>query len=61
MIRWLGRVTIDVDAAHAPVTATNFLKYVQGSFYDGGRFHRTVRHDTETRTDVPTSRGRLAF
>jgi hypothetical protein len=49
----LGRVTIDVDAAHAPVTATNFLKYVQGGFSDGGRFHRTVRPDTETRTDVP--------
>ena len=49
----LGRVTIDVDVAHAPVTAANFLKYVQGGFYDGGRFHRTVRPDTETRTDVP--------
>jgi hypothetical protein len=49
----LGRVTIDVDVAHAPVTAANFLEYVQGGFYDGGRFHRTVRPDTETRTDVP--------
>ena len=49
-----GRVTIGVDVARAPVTATNFLKYVQGGFYDGGRFHRTVRPDTETRTDAPS-------
>jgi peptidyl-prolyl cis-trans isomerase A (cyclophilin A) len=49
----LGRVTIEVDVARAPVTAANFLQYVRGGFYDGGRFHRTVRPDTETRTDVP--------
>ena len=48
-----GRVTIAVDRAHAPVTTENFLKYVSGGFYDGGRFHRTVRPDTEPRRDVP--------
>lgn len=49
----LGRVTVEVDVARAPATATNFLKYVNGGFYDGGRFHRTVRPDTENRTDFP--------
>jgi peptidyl-prolyl cis-trans isomerase A (cyclophilin A) len=49
----LGRITIEVDRAHAPGTADNFLKYVEGGFYDGGRFHRTVRPDTEPRRDVP--------
>lgn len=49
----LGRVTIEVDVARAPITAANFLKYVRGGFYDGGRFHRTVRPDTETGADVP--------
>jgi peptidyl-prolyl cis-trans isomerase A (cyclophilin A) len=49
----LGRITIEVDAAHAPGTASNFLKYVRGGFYDGGRFHRTVRPSTEVRRDVP--------
>jgi peptidyl-prolyl cis-trans isomerase A (cyclophilin A) len=49
----LGRVTIAVDTARAPVTAANFLKYVTGGFYDGGRFHRSVRSDTETRRDAP--------
>jgi peptidyl-prolyl cis-trans isomerase A (cyclophilin A) len=28
--------------ARAPVNAANFLKYVDGGFYNGGVFHRTV-------------------
>jgi peptidyl-prolyl cis-trans isomerase A (cyclophilin A) len=48
----LGRITLEVDVARAPITAANFLKYVDGGFYDGGRFHRAVRPDTERRTDV---------
>jgi peptidyl-prolyl cis-trans isomerase A (cyclophilin A) len=39
----LGTITIAVDVAHAPGTSANFLKYVNEKFYDGGRFHRTVR------------------
>jgi peptidyl-prolyl cis-trans isomerase A (cyclophilin A) len=38
----LGELEIDVDAAHAPLTAANFLRYVDGKHYDGGAFHRTV-------------------
>ena len=38
-----GDIVVEVDAARAPVTAANFLRYVDGGFYDGGRFHRTVR------------------
>ena len=49
----LGGFTVEVDAAHAPITAANFLKYVDDGFYDGGRFHRAVRPDTERRTDFP--------
>ena len=49
----LGRFTVEVDAAHAPITAANFLKYVDDGSYDGGRFHRAVRPDTELRTDFP--------
>src|SRR5687767_4564315 len=49
----LGTITIEVNVAKAPVTAANFLKYVDGGLYTGGRFHRTVRPDTETRKDVP--------
>jgi peptidyl-prolyl cis-trans isomerase A (cyclophilin A) len=49
----LGPITIEVEGARAPITTANFLKYVHGGFYDGGRFHRTVRPNTETRADVP--------
>jgi peptidyl-prolyl cis-trans isomerase A (cyclophilin A) len=48
-----GAIEIEVDVARAPVTAANFLRYVDEGAYDGGRFHRTVRPDTETREDFP--------
>ena len=38
-----GSITIEVDAARAPITAANFLRYVDAGAYHGGRFHRTVR------------------
>ena len=37
-----GTITVAVDTTRAPGTAANFLRYVDGGFYDGGRFHRTV-------------------
>lgn len=48
-----GTFVVEVDLARAPVSGANFLKYVDAGLYDGGRFHRTVRPDTETRLDVP--------
>jgi peptidyl-prolyl cis-trans isomerase A (cyclophilin A) len=38
-----GVLELEVDVARAPVTARNFLRYVEAGSYDGGRFHRTVR------------------
>ena len=32
----LGNIVIEVDTLHAPNTAANFLKYVDGGFYSGG-------------------------
>ena len=43
-----GNIDIAVDAKRAPITAGNFLKYVDGGFYDGGRFHRATRPDNYT-------------
>jgi peptidyl-prolyl cis-trans isomerase A (cyclophilin A) len=37
----LGDVELEL-AAKAPKTTANFLRYVDGGRYDGGRFHRTV-------------------
>ncbi len=49
----LGPIDLAIDVAHAPRSAANFLRYVDAGHYDGGRFHRTVRPDTETRREVP--------
>ncbi len=38
----LGEFVIELDPAHAPVTVTNFLRYVDDDFYDGTVFHRVV-------------------
>ena len=47
-----GSIDVEVDATHAPVTAANFLRYVDAKMYDGGRFHRAVRLDNQARKDV---------
>jgi peptidyl-prolyl cis-trans isomerase A (cyclophilin A) len=49
----LGEVEVELDAKRAPLTVANFLRYVDAGHYDGGRFHRTVRPDTEVRKDFP--------
>jgi peptidyl-prolyl cis-trans isomerase A (cyclophilin A) len=49
----LGLIEVEVDAQRAPATAANFLRYVDAGHYDGGRFHRTVRPETEVRKDFP--------
>src|SRR5687768_8853115 len=38
-----GDIEVELDAAKAPITVANFLRYVDGKFYGGGRFHRTVK------------------
>lgn len=48
-----GAIEIVVDAARAPITAANWLKYVDGRFYDGGVVNRAVRPDNTVRHDVP--------
>jgi hypothetical protein len=48
----VGNLRLEIDVVHAPVTAANFLKHVDGGFYDGGEFHRAVRPDNEVRTDA---------
>jgi peptidyl-prolyl cis-trans isomerase A (cyclophilin A) len=47
LVTELGDIELEVDLARAPVTARNFLRYVEAGRYDGGRFHRTVRADNQ--------------
>ena len=48
----MGNVEVELDAEHAPTTTANFLRYVDGGFYDGGRFHRTVKPDNQPNNSV---------
>ena len=38
----LGTIDAELDSALAPVTVTNFLRYVDAHLYDDGSFFRTV-------------------
>jgi peptidyl-prolyl cis-trans isomerase A (cyclophilin A) len=42
-----GEIEAEIDTHRAPITAANFLKYLDGGLYDGGRFFRTVRPDNQ--------------
>ena len=43
----LGSMEVEVDTTRAPMTADNFLRYVDQGAYRSGRFHRTVREDNQ--------------
>src|SRR5262245_65979025 len=38
----LGQITLELDAAKAPVTVANFLSYVDSGHYNGTVFHRVI-------------------
>jgi peptidyl-prolyl cis-trans isomerase A (cyclophilin A) len=42
-----GDIVVEVDPARAPITAANFLRYVDAGLYDGSTFHRTVTLDNQ--------------
>jgi peptidyl-prolyl cis-trans isomerase A (cyclophilin A) len=42
-----GTIEVELDRARAPITVSNFLRYVDAKLYDGGQFHRTVRADNQ--------------
>ena len=48
----LGVFEVALDAVRAPVTVANFLKYIDGGFYDGGRVHRSARLETQAARPV---------
>ena len=37
-----GEFTVEVDGESAPISAQNFLRYVDESFFDGTIFHRVI-------------------
>jgi peptidyl-prolyl cis-trans isomerase A (cyclophilin A) len=48
----LGDIVVEVDQAKAPITAANFLRYVDAGHYDGGTWHRTVKMDNQPESTI---------
>ncbi|HUG13667.1 MAG TPA: peptidylprolyl isomerase [Thermomicrobiales bacterium] len=48
----LGDVELAVDVERAPLTARNFLRYVDDGLYSGGTWHRTVLPDNQPDNDI---------
>ena len=42
-----GTIAVAVEAGRAPITAANFLRYVDGGYYNGGLFHRAVTMENQ--------------
>lgn len=38
----MGDITVELDAAKAPITVKNFLGYVEAGFFDGTIFHHVI-------------------
>jgi peptidyl-prolyl cis-trans isomerase A (cyclophilin A) len=43
----LGTLEVEIYSTKAPITAANFLRYVDSNCYDGGVVHRTVKPDNQ--------------
>src|SRR5262245_45750586 len=39
----LGDITVELDAAKAPISVENFLAYVKAGHYNGTIFHRVIK------------------
>ncbi len=48
----MGTITAEIDSVRAPISAANFLRYVDAGAYTGGLFHRAVRMDNQPRDSV---------
>ncbi len=58
-----GDIGALLDSARAPITVTNFLRYIDAGLFTGGQFHRTVTPDNQprdtVRIEVIQGRGRI--
>ena len=57
----IGTIVVRLDAAHAPQTTKNFLRYVDANTYKGATFYRAVRKDNpEYQADIAVIQGGVA-
>lgn len=54
-----GTITVEIYADKAPITAANFLKYVDRKLYDGATFYRASKPPGQTANDYGTIQGGL--
>lgn len=47
-----GKIEVALAQLHAPITTSNFLRYVDAGMYDGGRFHRTVTLENQSNANL---------
>jgi peptidyl-prolyl cis-trans isomerase A (cyclophilin A) len=43
----MGAIRLELYPARAPVTVANFLRHVDGGYYDGATFYRTVTYEND--------------
>ena len=43
----LGEIQLELYPASAPITVSNFLRYVDGEIFDGGEFYRVVTFEND--------------
>jgi len=55
----LGRIVIGLETKRAPITAANFLKYVDRRLYDGASFYRASRPPGSAADDFGLVQGGL--
>ena len=48
----MGNIKVEIYHEKAPITAGNFLRYVDDGFYDGTTFFRTVTMDNQPNDEV---------
>ena len=48
----LGDIKVEIYVNEAPITAKNFLRYVEKKLFDGGSFYRVVTMDNQPDNDV---------
>ena len=48
----VGDITVEIDVLHAPITAANFMAYVDRGLFNGTSFYRVVRPDNQPASPV---------
>jgi len=48
----LGNIRVEIFTEKAPVTAINFLRYVDGNLFEGGSFYRIVHMDNQPNNEA---------